>query len=113
MTNPFPNPKKTVVFDAHLPQLLGNKLFNRELAYQVHHTILPTCYLQEQAAKAGFGFMTPDIFLENPGRYPGAVLISSLTSEFTAPLLAHGARPLILLCTESPYIAARFYLTIK
>jgi len=105
--------QKTVVLDFHLPMLLENKIFNRELAYKISHTNLAICYLAEAAAKQGVNFITPDIYLQTPANYPGAILMSHQTSEFTQKVIDSGAKPEILICLESPYIATTFYMQLK
>lgn len=101
--------KKTVVIDTDDPRLLDNKIFNPNIAKMVSHTILPTCFLYEQAKKQDINFITPDIYLKSPSKFTNVLLITHLQTPFTKNLIKNGARPLILTCLESPFIAARFY----
>ena len=105
--------KKIAVFDAGIPQLLDNKVFDPGLANAISHTILPACYLYQEALKRGMQLVTPDIFLALPNRPAYAPLISNLTSEYTQRLIDAGVDPTILACGESPFIATRFYVGLK
>lgn len=104
--------KKIVVFDAGMPQLMDNKLFNRKEAGEVSHTILPTCYLFEQTAKQDITMMTSDVYFKNYNDQP-ALLISALYGPDSKKLIEAGVKPIILTCMESPFIATRFYLNLK
>lgn len=105
--------KKIAVFDAGIPQLLENKVFNPVLANAISHTILPAVYLYQQALERGIQLVTPDIFLALPNKPAHAPLISNLTSPFTERLIKAGVEPTILACGESPFIATRFYVDLK
>ncbi|MDR3642624.1 MAG: glycosyltransferase family 10 [Candidatus Doudnabacteria bacterium] len=104
-------PKKLVVLDFDEPRLLENKIFNPAEAIKVSHTILPTCYLQRQAALLGIAMVTPDVYLR--GRPLPALMLSHLHTSWTKRLIGAGARPIILTCQESPFIATRFYANLK
>lgn len=105
--------KKIAVFDAGIPQLLENKVFDPVLANAISHTILPAVYLYQQALERGIQLVTPDIFLALPNKPAHAPLISNLTSPFTERLIEAGVEPTILACGESPFIATRFYVDLK
>ncbi len=105
--------KKIAVIDFDIPQLLNNKIFNPEDAYKVSHTLLPFCFLYEQAKSQGIELVTPDIFLNLKDKPTNALMVSSLVTPFTEKLIAAGAKPLIIICLESPFIATRFYLGLK
>lgn len=105
--------KKIVVFDAGIPQLLKNRVFDPILAKTVSHTILPACYLYQEALKRGIQLVTPDIFFELPEKPTYALMISNLTTPFTERLITEGVDPVILACGESPFIASRFYANLK
>lgn len=100
------------VLDVDIPELLENKIFNRELANKVHHTILPMVHLYEQALAAGITMVTPDVYLGMPKGTP-AQLVTHMGSPLTAKAIQHGAVPTILYCLESPFIATRFYAKLK
>lgn len=103
--------KKIVVLDHNIPELMGNKIFNPVLAKKVSHTILPTCYLYQQALKRGIEFVTPDIFLkEKPKK---TLLVTHLKTPYTEKLISLGVKPIILTCQESPFIATNFYLNLR
>ena len=104
---------KTVVVDIHIPQLLNNRLFNREEALGIHHTLEPLLHFFDLAKQSGYQLVTPDVYLKTPQGFPGAVLISHLTSSFTPKVIAAGAVPLLLWCQESPFIATGFYLKFR
>lgn len=105
--------KKLVVFDAGIPQLLENKVFDPVLAQQVSHTILPACYLYREALKRGIQLVTPDVFFALPQKPTYVPLVSNLTSPFTGMLIDAGVDPVILTCGESPFIATRFYVGLR
>jgi len=107
------NQEKVVVLDWGIPQLLQNKIFDPKVAGKISHTILPICFLQQQALQQGITMMTPDVFLSLPKKPQVSLLISSLYSKETPRLIAQGAKPLILSCQESPFIATGFYLNLK
>lgn len=105
--------KKIVVFDAGIPQLLDNKVFDPIFAKAVSHTLLPVCYLYQEALKRGIQLVTPDVFLalsEKPAYVP---MISNLTTPFTKRLIEASVEPTILACGESPFIATRFYVHLN
>lgn len=107
--------EKVVVVDSGIEQLNNNRLFDRELAYKVHHTLMPLCYVAEEAKKQGITFITPDVFLASPEAYQDkqVLLMSHLVSPLTSTLIARGAKPLLLTCQESPFVATRFYINLK
>ncbi|OGM93855.1 hypothetical protein A2524_00585 [Candidatus Wolfebacteria bacterium RIFOXYD12_FULL_48_21] len=105
--------KKIVVFDAGIPQLLDNKVFDPVAAKAISHTILPACYLYQEALKRGIQLVTPDIYFALPNKPAHAPLISNLTSEYTQRLIDAGVEPTLLACGESPFIATRFYVGLK
>lgn len=105
--------KKIVVFDPGIPQLLDNKVFDPVFAKAVSHTLLPACYLYQEALKRGIQLVTPDIFLALPEKPAYVSLLSNLTTPFTKRLIDAGVDPLVLACGESPFIATRFYVGLK
>lgn len=105
--------EKVVVLDLGIPQLSQNKIFDPKEAGKISHTILPICFLQEQALKQGITVMTPDVFLNLPKKPEKSFLISALCGKETQRLIAMGVKPLILTCQESPFIATEFYLNLK
>lgn len=111
--NKNPGLEKVVVLDSGIPQLFQNKIFDPKEAVKISHTILPTCFLYEQALKQRILMMTPDVFFNLPKKPKQSLLISHLYTEQTARLIAAGVKPLILTCQESPFIATRFYLNLK
>lgn len=104
---------KLVVLDFDIPQLLGNKIFNPVEAVKVHYTILPICYLFNEAFKKGIQFVTPDIYLNLKTKPKTALLMSHLITPYTQKLITAGAKPVILTCQESPFYASRFYLNLR
>src|SRR3989344_617032 len=104
---------KIVVLDFSDSTLLDNKVFNPDLAKRVSHTILPTCLLYEEALKRGIQFITSDVFIRAGGKIKNAVLMSHLTTSNTDKIVELGAKPVILTCQESPFIATRFYVGLK
>lgn len=107
--------EKVVIFDIGNPKIKNNQIFDRAFAYTISHTLLPLCYLYEEAKKNGITFITPDIFLNNPKSFKDkrVFLISHLINSGTEKLIKFGAIPLILLCQESPFIATRFYVNLR
>lgn len=107
--------EKVVIFDIGSPEIKNNQIFDRAFAYPISHTLLPLCYLYEEAKKTGITFITPDIFLNNPKSFSGkkVFLISHLINSGTEKIIKLGAIPLILLCQESPFIATRFYVNLR
>lgn len=107
--------EKVVIFDIGDPKIKNNQIFDRAFAYPISHTLLPLCYLYDEAKKVGITFITPDIFLDNPESFIGkqVFLISHLVNAGTEKLINLGANPLILLCQESPFIATRFYINLS
>lgn len=107
--------EKVIIVDSGIESLGNNKLFEREHAYKVSHTIIPLCYLAEEGKKQGLTFVTPDVFLASPDTYKDkqVFLISHLISPVTETLIAANVVPLLLTCQESPFIATRFYGKLK
>lgn len=104
--------KKLVVFDFDIPGLWNNKIFIAEQAAKVHHTILPSVMLFQKARERGIELVTQDIFFKLKDRPKKVLLISGLITPFTRELIAAGVKPILLTCQESPFIAARFYLSL-
>ncbi len=102
---------KIVVLDHGIPELMENKIFNPIFAKKVSHTILPTCFLYKEALKRGIQFITPDVYLKEKPQ--NALLMSHLETSYTKKLISLGAKPIILTCQESPFIATRFYINLK
>jgi len=105
--------KKIIVLDHGIPELMENKIFIPILAKKVSHTILPTCYLYQEAQKQGIQFVTPDIFLDLKEKPKNPLLITHLKTPYTEKLISLGTKPTILTCQESPFIATSFYLGLK
>ncbi len=107
--------EKVVIFDIGDPKIKNNQIFDKTFAYNASHTLLPLCYLYDEAKKIGITFITPDLFLESPESFNGKriFLISHLVNSGTENLIKLGAIPLILLCQESPFIATRFYVNLR
>lgn len=105
--------KKLVVIDIDIPNLLKNKIFQPELSVPISHTFLPLCYLFQEAKKRGIDFITPDIFFSMDNKPSSTLCISFLYTPFTDRLLEVGVNPVIVVCTESPFIATRFYLQFR
>lgn len=101
---------RTIIFDIDIPDLTKNRLFNPEIAGGVSHTILPLCYLANEAKSRGIEFITSDVYLEDPTKYRGALLISHMITPVTEKLIDAGAKPLLLISQESPIIAFRFFM---
>lgn len=104
---------KVVVLDHGISELMGNKIFNPSFAKKISHTILPTCFLYQEALKKGIRFITPDVFLNFKGKPQNTLLITHLKTPYTGKLISLGAKPTILTCQESPFIATRFYMDLK
>jgi hypothetical protein len=107
--------EKVVIFDSGIPQGGKNKIFDRQFAYAISHTLLPLWYLYEEAKKEGITFITPDVFLEKPDVWKNKeiLLISHLVHPHTERMIALGAKPFLLTCQESPFISTRFYVGLK
>jgi len=105
--------KKFVVVDVDIPQLQSNKMFDRALAGRVSHTILPLCYLHEQAALEEIELMTPDIYDSRKNEPHRAVLMSHMITANTDRLIREGVKPVLLFSQESPLIAFRFFALLK
>lgn len=109
----IPSEKKVVVLDLDIPQLFNNKVFIPKEALAVSHTILPLCFLYDQAKNFGIDFVTPDVFFAMKEKPKKVLLMSYLATPYTEKLIAAGAKPIILSCLESPFIATKFYLSLK
>lgn len=107
--------EKTVIFDVEVIGSGNNKIFVRDFAYKISHTLIPFCYLYEEAKKQNIHFITTDVFFENQERYKNkkVYLMSHLVSNNTERLLALGVIPLLMTCQESPFVAGRFYVQLK
>ncbi len=107
--------EKIVIFDVGNSDVGENKLFDRSFVYPISHTFLPICYLYEVTKNTNITLITPDIFLKSPEDYKNknVFLISSLANKNTEKIISLGAKPLLLLCLESPFIATRFYLSLN
>lgn len=107
--------EKIVIFDVDVPGSGNNKIFDRNFAYSISHTLIPFCYLYEEAKKQNIHFITTDIFLNNFEKYKNkkVYLMSHLFSKNTRTLLDLGVVPLLMTCQESPFIAGRFYMHLK
>jgi hypothetical protein len=111
--NQYSGLEKLAVLDFDIPQLFNNKIFNLKDAAAVHHTILPTCYLYNQALAQGIRFITQDVFFSLKTKPKKVLLMSNLVTPYTKKLILAGAKPVILTCQESPFIATGFYLNLK
>ena len=109
------NMEKIIILDTNIHSGDKNKIFDRDFACRISHTLLPICYLFEEAKKVGISLITPDVFLENPEAFKNkkVFLISQLTNPRTTQMVILGVVPLVLLCQESPFIASRFYINLK
>lgn len=107
------NEKRIVVIDIGNPALDGNKVFVPEDVVKVSHTILPICYLHDRLVEFGYEVVTPDVYLAMEKTDTKAVLISYLTNRRTDQIIKAGAKPLILNCLESPFIATKFYILLR
>lgn len=107
------NIHKTVIVDIDIPGLAGDDLFSPEKVKLISHTLLPLCYLFEKAKECGIQLITADTFFNLAEKPKNPLLLSYLQTRFSKKLRAMGARPVAVLCQESPYIASRFYLNIK
>jgi hypothetical protein len=105
--------KKIVVVDSGIESLNNNLLFDPKAATRFSHTLLPICFLAEQGQKMGMEFMTTDVFFNLKIKPENVLLISGLVTPLTQKLIMAGAKPSILICQESPFIATRFYLGLK
>lgn len=107
--------EKIVIFDTGIQGATKNKIFDRDFAYSISHTLLPTVYLHDEARKQELTFITPDLFLENPKAFKGKsiFLISHLISKDIEKLIQLGVEPLLITCQESPFIATRFYIYLN
>jgi hypothetical protein len=107
--------EKIIIFDLGVPTGGENKIFDRAFAYKISHTLLPICYLSEEAKKVGIQCVTPDVFLKDPEEFKmkEVLLLSHLITPETKKLIELGAKPFLLLCQESPFIATKFYLNLK
>ncbi len=102
-----------VVLDAGIPVLENNKIFIREEAAKVMHTILPICFLYERAKEQGINFVTPDVFYKMEKKPNQVFMMSHGVTADTFKLIGLGAKPLILFSQESPYVASRFYVFLR
>jgi hypothetical protein len=101
-----------IVYDSSHPGALENKCFEPVFATQgPGHSF--TVQLAEQARAKGFEVMTGDVFLKSPGVSTTAFCITDMYTKRTSQILDRGAIPILCLCTESPLIAADFYINIK
>lgn len=109
------NSEKIVIFDLNIPELMDNNLFIPKKVIKISHTILPFCYLRDEALKIGIKFITPDIYLAMDKK-PQVVLISHLKTEFSDELFKKFRNKIklsILICQESPFVATRFYVNLS
>lgn len=102
-----------VILDLDIPALFNNRLFDPAAARKVSHTLLPFVHLARELHTQGIPCVTPDVFCSLKKKPRKALLISHLVTPYTKKVIALGARPTILLCQESPYVAARFYLNLR
>ncbi|MBU0579790.1 MAG: hypothetical protein KKA19_01320, partial [Candidatus Margulisbacteria bacterium] len=103
-----------VVLDTGNPQLNNNQIFNLRITKNISHTYAPMILLYKKALEKNINFITPDLFFEIKDRSKKNILLfSQLISNNTQKMISLGAKPIILTCQESPYIATRFYLKLK
>lgn len=105
--------EKIVVLDFDIPSLLNKKIFIPAEAIKVSHTLLPVCYLYREAKKQGIELVTPDVFLNSGARPKRALLFSHLLTPYTERLIKAGAKPAVLTCQESPFVATRFFVNLR
>lgn len=107
--------EKIIIYDTGIPDAGENKIFDREFACKISHTLLPLCHLKEEAAMRGMTLITPDVFLFCPNSFidKKVFLISHLVNEHTKKIISLGVIPLLLTCQESPFVATRFYIFLK
>ncbi len=110
----MPN-KKVLIFDFANELLFNNKVFDYNISGKISHTYAPVCYLYQKLAEAGIDCITPDIFLSQRNKYKDydSYILSELRSSFTQQLIDAGAKPLILTCQESPFVATRFFMNLR
>jgi len=103
-----------LVLDVGNPATDG-RLHDRNFLNGISHTLLPFYELVKACEAASMPCITPDVFLRDTEDFKGkrVLLITHLTNERTAGLIAAGAVPFLLYCQESPVIATRFYITLK
>jgi hypothetical protein len=104
---------KLIVVDIDLPKLDENRFFDPQFAAPVSHTILPWCYLAQEAKKQGIEMVTGDVFLAMKDKPADTLLISHMITSRTEAILAAGAKPFALFSQESPLIAFRFFFDLK
>lgn len=107
--------EKIVIFDVGDDRCDNNRAFDIDFTYKISHTLAPVTYLYQQAKAVDIELITPDIFLKDPSAYAGkeVLLITHLVAPRTQKLIDAGAKPLLLTCNESPFIATRFYVGLK
>lgn len=99
-----------LVIDVGNPACDG-KLNDRDFLNGVSHTLLPIYELAQRCANLGITCVTPDTFLSKQNDFHGkrSLLVTHLINPRTDALIMAGAEPFLLMCHESPMIAARFY----
>lgn len=107
------NKQNIVVIDIGNQMLDGNKVFIPAEAVKVSHTILPICHLYERLTALGYSVVTPDIYLAMPSAQKEAALITFLVNSRTKQIIKAGAKPLAVICLESPFIASKFFVFLR
>lgn len=99
-----------MVIDVGNPACDG-KLGDREFLNGISHTLLPIYELVRKCESLGITCVTPDVILEQANAFADKekLLITHLVSPRTEAILKAGVRPFLLMCQESPMIAAKFY----
>lgn len=109
----FDQDEKIVIIDSGMTELFNNKIFIPELAGKISHTILPMCFLYQEALTRGIKLVTPDVYLASATKPGKALMITYLKTSDTEKLIESGARPIIFACQESPFVATRFYISLR
>ena len=103
--------KKTLIIDSQVTGYSAKDQFNPEFAKGIHHTLLANCYLARACEAKGIAVITATDYMTDMAAYADSsrYLLSHLWTPRTEGIIKSGAKPLLLTCQESPFIATRFY----
>lgn len=97
-----------IVYDVAYKEFQNNKIFNHEYAAHFPGAITWAIFA-DKIRGMGWDISTSDVFLQEKRESDNVFCISEMISDYTFKIFDAGAKPLILICGESPNVAWRFY----
>ena len=101
-----------IIFDLDTDQFLNNRIFDRENAAKFPgESWVPLFF--EKAQHKGWKVMTADRYISESPKEPKALMISEMHTSYSDQLFSMGAKPIVMICAESPNVAWKFYHSVN